>query len=186
MKPFWFQQLLSRGIFIHTPRKKPQKNKSQITNCKILDWQSNMKNVLKQKHQVFFTTPFLITVTVKKACVFSTRGHTSCQIYLPSHRKKLKIVMPAVKRDKKNVITQTHLRCYSWKLVSEVRMETLSISFLCYSAVKACMKVLTKTAIDETTVATLSSTKIQINKPQHWRIQGVCLSGLQPPLWEVF
>ena len=60
-----------------------------------------MKNVLKQKHYVFFTTPFLFTVTVKKAYVFSTRGHTSSQIYLPSHRKKLKIVMPAVKRDEK-------------------------------------------------------------------------------------
>ena len=31
---------------------------------------------------------------------------------------------------------------------------------------------LTKTAIDETTVATLSSTKTQINKPQQRRIQG--------------
>ena len=48
------------------------------------------------------------------------------------------------------------------------------------------MKVLTKTAIDETTVAMLSSTKTQINKPQHWRIPGGGLSGLQPHLWEIF
>ena len=40
-------------------------------------------------------------------------------------RKKLKIVMPAVKRDEKNVITQADLRCNSWKLDSEVRIETL-------------------------------------------------------------
>ena len=48
------------------------------------------------------------------------------------------------------------------------------------------MKVLTKTATDETTVAMLSSTKTQINKPQHWRIPGGGLGGLQPHLWEVF
>ena len=51
---------------------------------------------------------------------------------------------------------------------------------------KACIKVLAKTAIDETTVAMLSSAKTQINKPQHWRIQGGGLSGLQPSLLEVF
>ena len=61
-----------------------------------MSWNKNTKFSL----QLLFCVQSLF----KKACVFSTRGHTSSHIYLLSHRKKLKIVMPTVKRDKKNVI----------------------------------------------------------------------------------
>ena len=58
-----------------------------------------------------------------------------------------------------NLITLSVKTCY--------KKNTTKLRRICYSAVKACMKFLTKTAIDETTVATLSSTKTQINKPHY-------------------
>ena len=91
-------------------KKETIRNKSQMAKCKILDWQSNMKNVLKQKHfllnressvikvlwEIFFKPFFCLFLYFSRL-----RGHRSSQIYLTSHPMKLKIIKPAVKRDEK-------------------------------------------------------------------------------------
>ena len=82
-----------------------------------MSWNKNTKFSL-QLH-------FYLQSLLKKLVYFQHEAIHRLKFIYRVTRKKLKIVMPAVTRDEKNVITQTHLRCNSWKLDSEVRIETL-------------------------------------------------------------
>ena len=110
------------------PHPKKETTKKQKPNNKLQNSWLTIKHekCLETKTLRFFLQLLYYLQSLSKKLVYFWHEaiHRLKFIYRVT-RKKLKIVIPAVKRDEKNVITQTHLRCNSWKLDSEVRIETL-------------------------------------------------------------